>query len=477
MSGKDNHKGKFLYIDAPAGISGDMTVAALLDLGADEQVLRDVLATLPEQHFRIAVTRVQKAALDCCDFDVQPDAAYANHDHDMEYLYGHLHEHDHDHEHDHEHHHEHEHDHEHDHKHDHDHGHAHDHHHVHRTLADVERIINSAEMTDGARDTALRIFRILAEAEAKAHGATADTVHFHEVGSIDSIVDIVSAAVCLDNLGVCGAVIPELGEGGGTVRTQHGILPVPVPAVAHIAAAYGLPLHMTGNAGERITPTGAAVCAAIRTQGELPRRFRILGTGYGAGKRDYNPPSILRIMLVEEEADPADMQETAGTENPLQDRTAGQPGNLIWKLETNVDDCTGEMLGYCMERLFAAGARDVHYIPVFMKKNRPAWQLNVICDEEKIPELEQIIFEETTTIGIRRTAMERTLMQRGQVLAATPYGEVQVKICRTERGQGADVVRCYPEYDSVSRIASEKKIPFQTVANAAREAAEQAERE
>lgn len=276
---------KTLYLECFSGISGDMTVGALLDLGADEARLREALASLPIQGFEIQISRIKKSGLDACDFDVILDAEHENHDHDMEYLYGASHEHSDTHEH----------------TFDHSHSvHTHEHHpHEHRGLVELLDILDHTQLTDRARATANRIFTILGEAEAKAHGTTLEEVHFHEVGAVDSIVDIVSAAVCLDSLDVQEVVVPVLYEGCGTVRCQHGVLPVPVPAVSNIAAAQHLKLHITGLPGEFVTPTGAAIVAAIRTSDTLPEQFTIEHIGLGAGKRCYEGASgLLRAMLI-----------------------------------------------------------------------------------------------------------------------------------------------------------------------------------
>ena len=291
-----------LYLECYSGISGDMTVGALLDLGADQNVLEKALASLPVHGFQIEVKRVKKSALDACDFLVKLDAEHENHDHDMEYLHGHSHTHDHDHHHGHEHH--------------QDHaetaGHHHDpaqaeamhaqeetgheehhhHHHEHRGLGDIFPIIDRCDMTDTAKELAKDIFRILAKAEAKAHNVPEDQVHFHEVGAVDSIVDIVAAAVCMDSLQVDGVIVPFLCEGKGTVRCQHGILPVPVPAVTNIIQDSGLKLRMTQVEGELVTPTGAAFAAAVRTDiphpqcGNRRRKTQIRVPGYPSRDAD-----------------------------------------------------------------------------------------------------------------------------------------------------------------------------------------------
>ena len=277
-----------LIIDGTSGISGDMTVAALLDLGASEEHLRGQLATLPVDGFEVAVTRVNKHGIDACDFDVQLASELENHDHDMTWLYGneataeHMHEHMH------------------------EHGHGHDgHHHVHhhRSLADVTEIIDGSQLSDGAKRRALAIFTALAAAEAKAHGKTPETVMFHEVGAVDSIVDVCSVAICLDDLDIEDIVVESLSEGHGTIRCAHGLMPIPVPAVVNLCQAGNIALTPAPVAGELVTPTGAAIVAALRTSEHLPARYRIEAVGYGAGKRPYEGCSgTLRCLLVHMDA-------------------------------------------------------------------------------------------------------------------------------------------------------------------------------
>ena len=303
-------------------------------------------------------------------------------------------------------------------------------------------------MTPHAKELAQRMFRIVAEAEAKAHRLPIDEVHFHEVGAIDSVVDIISAAVCFDNLGITDVIIPVLCEGRGTVRCQHGVLPVPVPATANIAEAYGLNLQFMDVMGEFVTPTGAAIAAALRTSDTLPARFTVEKIGCGAGKRAYTErPGFLRAMLI------------APTE---------EAGEDILQLATDIDDSTGEALGYTAECLLAAGARDVHFTPIFMKKGRPAWELSVLCDREKKEALEEIIFKETTTIGIRETPVSRTILPRKEMTVTTPYGEVAVK------GVVRGGVFCgYPEYESVRLRAKETGAAFREVYDAAKRVSEE----
>jgi hypothetical protein len=401
--------GQSLYWECSAGISGDMAVASLLDLGADETHLRAVLESLPVSGFEVEISRVKKSGLDMCDFNVKLDSAHENHDHDMKYLHGHGN------------------------------SDSNSKHHEHRNLAEILSIIGDADMSDNAKNIATKIFNILARAEAKAHGTDIENVHFHEVGAVDSIVDIVAAAVCLDDLNITDVYVPFLCEGRGTVRCQHGVLPIPVPAVANIAQENQLQLKITDVEGELVTPTGAALVAAVRTKMALPEIFTIKKVGMGAGKRNYERPSILRAMLIEAEA--------------------AQNSDCIYKLETNIDDSTGEMLGYVMDLLLENGARDVNYTPVYMKKNRPAYLLTVICGQEDATALEEIIFRETTTIGIRRAKMERTVLARSEETIDTSLGKLRVKRCTLPDG----TIRNYPEYESAVELARKNNLPLREV--------------
>ena len=407
-----------LVLDCAFGIAGDMLVGALLDLGADEEAIRAAVEGLPVSGFELRVSRVEKGGLDACDFDVRLDEAHDGHDHDMAYLHGSEAE---------------------------SHVRHHAHHHAHRTLPDVLALIAGSNASDAAKGTATRAFRILAEAEGKAHGKAPEEVGFHEVGAVDSIVDILAAAVALDSLGVDGVICDSVADGHGTVRCQHGIIPVPVPAVVNIAAAEGLVLRHVDVEGELTTPTGAALVAAMRTGRSLPARYRVLASGLGAGKRAYGCPGYLRAMLIEDV--PGDV--------PVADQ--------VWRLETDLDDCPGEALGHTLDHLMAAGAREAHYLPLQMKKGRPGWQLQVVCDETSREALEGIVFEDTTTIGIRRERLERTSLPREAVTLDTALGPVAAK--RVTLPSGA--ARTYPEHGSVERLAAERGLGYQDVWQAA----------
>lgn len=481
--------GKTLYLETSSGISGDMFVAAMIDLGADPEALERALNSIPADGFMVEISSVKKSGIACCDFNVILDAAHENHDHDMAYLYGpapvssaapqeeahhchchgeeeehhcHCHEdeeahHCHCHEDEEEHHcHCHE-DEEAHHCHCHE-GeephHHHEHHHHHgRHLAEILDIIDATDMTDSAKALAGKMFHIVAEAESLAHHMPLEEVHFHEVGAIDSIVDIIAAAVTFDSLGITDVIIPCLTEGRGTVRCQHGVLPVPVPATMNIIEAYDMPLTIMEAKGEYVTPTGAAIAAAICTTHQLPKAFRIVGTGLGAGKRAYTErTNILRAYLIEGNA----MEEGK---------------DEIVKLETDIDDSTGEALGYTIDRLMQAGALDVHYSPVYMKKNRPAWELTVICKKSRMEELEDIIFKETTTIGIREfPSVMRSILRRNQKQVETPFGIAEVKEVALPGER-----RFYPEYESVKAIAEKNHLPFAEAYHLVKALAEQNE--
>lgn len=432
----DARHGKTLYLDCQAGIAGDMLVAALLDLGGKPALerLTQMLEKLSLEGFSVSVTRVKKAGIDCCDFDVKLDAAHENHDHDMAYLHGLG-----------------------------DTSHDHDHHHAHRGLAQVEQVIDAASLSDRARGLARDAFRILARAEAKAHGLPIDQVHFHEVGAVDSIVDVLAAAFLIDDLDIERAIVPALTDGHGTIRCQHGVIPVPVPATLNICIAHGLPLSSSSVEGELVTPTGAALVAALEPEFSLPERYTIRAVGLGAGKRSYERPSILRAMLIEE----LDARVGAAAREPRPSLSAEtQAPNCIVKLECDIDDCSPEVLAYAAERLREAGAREVHWLPIFCKKGRPAYQLQVIVEPSDVLRMEEIILSETTTIGIRRQQMERTCLPRAIESVETPWGDVLVKTVRLPDGTR----RTTPEYKACAAIARDKGVALQTVMDTVREA-------
>ena len=501
--------GKTLYLECYSGISGDMTVGALLDLGAREEALREALEALPLKGYEIRIGRTKKCGIDACDFDVILEEK-EGHEHPHEHVHGaehchsaeggHTHDHGHlqgepvySHEHSHgehsyaDHFHE-EHDHTHApefhehfhegeaHIHDHTHSpeaHVHHHDHVHRHYADIMHMLDEAPLKPEVRTLAKKIFRIVGEAESRVHATPLEEVHFHETGAVDSIVDIVGAAACAVDLGITETYLSTIYEGQGHVWCQHGRIPVPAPAVAGIAAAEELDFAITNASGEMVTPTGAAIAAALRTKKGRPQSFVIRRIGMGAGKKDFPHANLLRAMIIEPamNAQPAGkaVEETTGSVNTDGDAqksgssasekaSSDETEDEIWVLETNLDDCTGEMMGLTMELLLAAGARDVNYTPIYMKKNRPACRLEVLCKEEKVSALEEVIFHQTTAIGLRKRKEVRRILPRKKETVMTVYGEVELKIC-TEAGN----TYVYPEYDSIRRRVLETGRSYQEI--------------
>lgn len=418
-----------LYLECFSGISGDMTAAALIDLGVNHEFLKEQLESLGLKDVKVEIKTIFKNGVKACDFRVMDQYGHGAYDHDMEYLHGSSplkhgvnHAHGHNSENSDEH----------------IHVHAHEHPHEHRGFNDILKIFQNSSLSDRAKKTASKILKIIAEAESQVHGIAFEDVKFHEVGAVDSIIDIAAISVCLDKLNFDAAFVSSLYEGGGTVRCAHGLLPVPVPAVSMIAAKYELPLRVTGLSGEFVTPTGAAAAAAIRVPGDLPEKFKIKKIGVGAGKRKYETPGILRAMIIE-----------------IEDAAPQEDEVLL--LETNVDDCTGEALGYTLDRLLSSGALDAFYTPVYMKKNRPAYCLTVISPESIAAKLETIIFEETTSIGIRKRKMKRTVLRRDIEKRLTSLGEINVKKCMLPSG-----IRLYPEHESVVAVCEKAGISYQT---------------
>ncbi|MDR1918957.1 MAG: nickel pincer cofactor biosynthesis protein LarC, partial [Tannerellaceae bacterium] len=363
---------KILYFDCFAGISGDMTLSALIDLGIDPNQLISELKKLPLDGWEIRVSKVSKHGVCATHVDV--------------ILSGKTHAHTWFH---------------------------HRHAHVHRSMKDIAHIIGESGISERAKDLALRIFMRLAVAEAKIHGSSPEEVHFHEVGAVDSIIDIVGAAICLDILSPDKVYASILHDGYGFVKCQHGKIPVPVPAVVEVLAARGAGFKQLDVEGELMTPTGAAIVAELAESfGAMPE-MRILKTGYGSGTKDFNIPNLLRVVL---------------GESPAQ--TNAREQDSVTVIETNIDDSTPEILGYVMQKLLEAGARDVFFTPIYMKKSRPATMLSVLCEEAQTAEMEHILFSQTSTIGLRKYTAARTCLPRKSLIVTTPYGDVKAKeIC------------------------------------------------
>ncbi len=413
---------KTLYLECNSGISGDMTVAALLDLGASETALRDGLKSLGLDGYDINITRVSKSGISACSFDVA--------------LHGHEHAHNH-HTHDHEHEHDHDHHHEHDRHHRHKHYQEHDHHHEHehRGIKEINAIIDGSGISEKAKALAKKIFGIVARAEAKVHGLPEEEVHFHEVGAVDSIVDIAGAAICLDELGIERVFSTALSEGRGTVWCGHGLMPVPAPATLEIAAEHKIPLDITDNDGEMVTPTGIAIAAAITESYSPPKAMTVIKTGYGAGKREFKRANLLRASIVEE-------ARPSGTEDVLE-------------LSCNIDDMTGEALAYACEILFEAGALDCWLTPAVMKKGRPAYVLSLLTEPGRRDEFTRLLFKHTSTLGVRGGVRERTTMRRTARSARTAYGDLELK-----DAVFGEIKKTSVEFESAKTLARKHGVPI-----------------
>ena len=411
---------KILYFDCSAGISGDMTLGALIDLGADKNAFLTELEKLHLEGYEIAFETTQRNAITATHVNVILTGQEQVHDHT--HIHEHIHDHGHTHEHDHEHH-----------SHDHERG------HFHRSFRDIRQMIQNSELSKEVKDLSLRIFTRVARAEAKVHHKDMEEVQFHEVGAVDSIVDIVGSAILITMLKpdrICASVVQD---GHGFVHCQHGMLSVPVPAVCEIFAESDALIRQIDVDTELVTPTGAAIISELADFfGTMPM-MTIDKMGWGAGTKILKIPNLLKVTL--------GYQETASDGYTEQDE--------IMVLETNLDDCTGEMLGAAMEILMENGALDAFYTPIFMKKNRPAWCLTVLARPEDTEKMERLIFLHTTTIGIRRHLDQRRILKREKAVVPTAYGELQVKRVALEDGY-----RDYPEYESAKKLAVETGKPL-----------------
>ena len=433
---------KYLYLDGSCGISGDMTVAALLGLGASREKLDAAIAGLGLEGVHIHVENSKSYSIAGISFAVHVHGHDADHVHSHEEGYVEHHHHEHG---------------------EHCHGASTSsatlHHHEHRHLSEVyeilDRTANAGAVTPRALETAKKIFRIIAEAEAKAHGVPVEEVHFHEVGAVDSIVDILAVAVLADDLGIENCIVTGLNEGSGFVETQHGMLPIPVPAVAHIAEAAGIALHITETKGEMVTPTGAGIVAALRTSESLPASYKILKSGVGLGKRDFGRANFLRAQIIEDSAGDKCVDATSTT-------TGCTPADCnVFQIEANIDDSTPEELGYAMDKLFEAGARDVHFIPCYMKKNRMGTLLCALADSEHLAAVEKAIFLHTSTVGVRRFPVERTCMVRSTFEVETEFGKVRVK-----KSVLGDIEKIKPEFDDLKACADKAGVPIREIQKA-----------
>ncbi len=421
---------KLLYLDCSMGAAGDMLSAALYELLPDRDAFLQKLNALPIPGVRFLKESAEKCGIRGTHFNVTVNGETESeemHDHEHEHEHTHDHEHHHDHEHDHEH--EHEHDHEH-HHHDHDHDHEHAHHH-HSSLHEIEHIVWDLELPEQVEKDVLAVYRLIAEAESNAHGVPVSEIHFHEVGTMDAVADITAVCLAMSELAPEKVVVSPIHVGSGTVRCAHGILPVPAPATAYILR--GVPIYSGEIQSELCTPTGAALLKHFADEfGPMPV-MKTSKIGYGMGKKDFPRANCVRAFLGESEEAP----------------------DRVLELSCNLDDMTGEAIGFACETLLAAGANEVFTTPVQMKKFRPGVLLTVLCREQDREKFVSLIFRHTTTIGIRESRLERCVLRRRSETLETPYGEVRRKI-----SEGYGVLREKLEYEDLARIAKERDMSF-----------------
>ncbi len=387
---------KTLYFDCSSGISGNMTLGALLEIVGDENYLLNELKKLNIDEYKIEISKKVKNGITGTYVDVILEHGHHKKDHHEQ----HQHEH---------------------------------HHHEHRNLNDVNTIIENSSLEEKVKELAKRIFLRVAKAESKVHNKPLDEVHFHEVGAIDSIVDIVGTAILIHKINPDKIISSVVNDGYGFIRCAHGLISVPVPATSEIFANSNVEFRQIDIDTELVTPTGAAIIAELATEFTPLPAMVTEKIGWGAGSKDLKIPNILKVYYGESEK---------------------QNENLV-VMETNIDDCSGEIFGYTQELLFQNGALDVFFTPIYMKKNRPGYRMSVTCRKQDMFKLQNIIFRETTTIGIRYRFEYRTELQREMLEIDTKYGKIKAK---KVLNNGEEYI--YPEYESVKKLAKENNIPL-----------------
>ena len=394
-----------LYFDCFSGISGDMTLGALLDLDVDRDAFLCELAKLNLSGYKIEIEKTIKHAITGTDVHVILDDENDDTHHEQEHCHEDRHE---------------------------------THHHEHRSLRDIEKIIDGSALKESVKESAKKVFREIARAEGKVHGLDMMDVHFHEIGAVDSIVDIVGVCICLELLGADEIYASELHEGRGFVSTQHGRLPIPVPAVMEMLGGSGIPLITENISCELITPTGIGLIKTIaKNFGAMPS-ICVEKNGYGFGKRETGKLNALRIVMG-----------TALETEKKQD---------VIIMETNIDDMTPEALGYVMQKLFEQNALDVWFTPIYMKKNRLATKLSVLANEPDVGKIEDLIFAETTTIGVRKMLCDREVMARKTYVVQLTFGDVRVKVSARK-----NIEKISPEYEDCKKIAAQNEISIMEV--------------
>ncbi|MGH9873682.1 MAG: nickel pincer cofactor biosynthesis protein LarC [Pyrinomonadaceae bacterium] len=389
---------KTLYFDCFAGASGDMILGALIAAGVEPEAFKQQLSLLGVQGYAIEFETVDRSGISATYARVQT---------------------------------------------------AHEH--THRHLSDILKIIYDSRLSDAVKDRAAKIFSRLAEAEARVHNEPIERIHFHEVGALDAIIDVVGAAICFEQLGIERFASSALHVGSGGVEMEHGRFPVPPPAVVELLR--GVPFYSTDIAGELVTPTGAAIITTVCTDyGPIPE-LKLQQTGYGAGTRQYEKfPNALRVLVGEDQVSATYL--------------AAPADERLWMIETNMDDISPQILGHVMERAFELGALDCYFTSVQMKKNRPGVLLSILCRAEDRPVLSELLFSETTTLGIRAYEVERRALERKIVAVETQYGPIDVKVAQLN----GHVVKAMPEYEQCRQAARNANVPLRVVEEAARAA-------
>ena len=395
---------KTLYFDCSSGISGNMTLGALLEIVGDDNYLLQELKKLNVDGYKIEISNKVKNGITGKYVDVILDDEH-HHEHEHEHIHEHSHEHEHEHE----------------------------HHHSHRNLNDVNEIIDKSSIDEKSKDLAKRIFLRVAKVESKVHNKPLEEVHFHEVGAIDSIVDIVGTAILINKINPDKILSSVVNDGYGFIECAHGTMAVPVPATTEIFANSNVKFRQIDVDTELVTPTGAAIIAELAEDFTTLPAMITRKIGWGAGYKDLKIPNVLKVYY-------GDMD---------------KPNENFVVMETNIDDCSGEILGHTEELLFKAGALDVFFTPIFMKKNRPAYRMTVACRKEDMLNLQKIIFRETTTIGIRYRTEFRTELERENTEVDTKYGKIKVK-----KVENNGETYIYPEYESLKEVASKNNVPL-----------------
>jgi len=446
---------KTLYLDIFSGISGDMFIGALIDLGVDAKKLERELAKLKLDDYHLHVARKHKSGIEGVKFDVH----LADHDHEHDHAHEaddphHSHSHTHSHG-------EHEHTHEHGHKHDHEHSHDHHHHEDSRDFSQIKKLLRASKLSHWVKEKSIAVFQRIAEAEGKIHGQPPEEVHFHEVGAVDSIVDIVGVCVGLELLGKPRVLASNVVEGVGWMQCAHGRFPIPAPATLAILGARGVGVTQCEEPNELITPTGAALLAEF-VERFGPMEELVAGRiGFGLGTRDNQTrPNVVRAVL----GNAAAKVRSSKAEVRIEKRdTLDWEIDTIAVLETNLDDINSEILGSFVEQAFAAGALDVFHTPIQMKKNRPGVLLTVLCAEADADRFSEMILRETTAFGVRRSVCERRKLRREFTSVKTKFGDIKIKLGKLN----GKAIQAAPEFESCRKAAERSRVPVKQVYDAA----------